>query len=161
MADSVPITPGVGAPIATDDVGGVHYQRMKLVSGVDGVNDGDIAKTNPLPTRTGIALARDFSVAPITITASGFTQVIAANGTKTIKILGWAFKVASGQVWVAFRDNVGGITLLPAMFYANAGDGWVQDIIGQPYFVTGAGGNFGLNLTIAAEVTGVVFYTQE
>lgn len=33
MADNVPITPGAGATIATDDVGGAHFQRVKLVDG--------------------------------------------------------------------------------------------------------------------------------
>lgn len=160
MADTVPITPGVGAPIATDDIGGVHYQRLKLISGVDGVNDGDVAKTNPLPTRTGIALARDFQVAQISVGTVGFNQVIAADGTKTIKVLGWAFKVA-GAVAVKFRNDAGAADLTPAMPFATNGDGWVQDIIGQPYLVTAAAGNFGLSLSAAVAVTGLVFYTQE
>ncbi len=36
MADNVDITPGAGATVATDEVGGRHYQRMKLTDGVDG-----------------------------------------------------------------------------------------------------------------------------
>jgi hypothetical protein len=160
MADNVPITPGAGAPIATDDVGGAHYQRMKLAHGTDGVTDGDVAKTNPLPTRTGIALARDFQVAQVNVSAAGFTAVVAVDGSKTIKILGWAFKVG-GAVSVKFRNEIAGVDLIPAMPYANNGDGWVQDLIGQPYFLTAAGGNFGLHLSAAVPVTGVVFYTQE
>jgi hypothetical protein len=160
MADTVPITPGVGAPIATDEIGGVHHQRVKLVAGIDGVNDGDIAKTNPLPTRTGIALARDFSVAQISVGSVGFNQVIAADGAKSIKVLGWAFKVA-GAVAVKFRNDAGALDLTPAMPFASNGDGWVQDIIGQPYIITGSAGNFGLSLSAAVPVTGLVFYTQE
>ena len=34
--DNVSITPGLGAMIATDDVGGVQYQLIKLAVGVDG-----------------------------------------------------------------------------------------------------------------------------
>lgn len=37
MADNVAVTPGAGTTIATDDVGGVHYQRIKLDLGGDGV----------------------------------------------------------------------------------------------------------------------------
>lgn len=33
MADNVAITAGSGTNIATDDVAGVHFQRMKLVDG--------------------------------------------------------------------------------------------------------------------------------
>jgi hypothetical protein len=36
MADNVDITPGAGATVATDDVGGRHYQRMKLTDGAEG-----------------------------------------------------------------------------------------------------------------------------
>lgn len=37
MADNVAITAGSGTTIATDDISGVHYQRVKLV---DGTLDG-------------------------------------------------------------------------------------------------------------------------
>lgn len=51
MADNTTLPVGTGGDtIATDDIGGVKYQRTKLVHGIDGVNDGDVAKTNPLPT---------------------------------------------------------------------------------------------------------------
>lgn len=40
---------GLGAQTATDEIGAIHYQRIKLVQGIDGVSDGDVAKTNPLP----------------------------------------------------------------------------------------------------------------
>jgi len=36
MADNVAITPGTGATIASDDVGGVQYQRVKVNYGADG-----------------------------------------------------------------------------------------------------------------------------
>jgi hypothetical protein len=160
MPDNVAITPGAGAAVATDDVGGVQYQRMKISHGGDGVVDGDASKTSPLPSRMGASLTRDFLVAPIVATPIGFNQIIAASAGKTIKILGWAFKV-TGAVSVKFRDEIGGLDLIPYMAYANNGDGWVQDIIGQPYLITSVGGNFGFTLSVAMNTTGVVFYTQE
>lgn len=51
MADNVPITAGSGTNVATDDVGGAHLQRVKVVIGADGSNDGDVAAGNPLPGR--------------------------------------------------------------------------------------------------------------
>lgn len=36
MADNVDITPGTGATVATDEVDGRHYQRMKLTDGAEG-----------------------------------------------------------------------------------------------------------------------------
>jgi hypothetical protein len=35
MANNVPITAGAGTDVATDDVGGVHYQRVKIVDGTE------------------------------------------------------------------------------------------------------------------------------
>lgn len=48
MADNVEITPGNGKVIATDDVGGTNYQRVKLDLGGDGVS---VPVVNYLPTR--------------------------------------------------------------------------------------------------------------
>jgi len=50
MADNTTLNPGTGGDVyASDDISSVKYQRVKLVEGADGVNDGDISSTNPLP----------------------------------------------------------------------------------------------------------------
>ena len=49
MADNIPVTPGSGVTVAGDDIGGVLHQRIKLVLGIDGVSDGDVSNTNPMP----------------------------------------------------------------------------------------------------------------
>ena len=48
MADNSTL-PGTGDVYGSDDISGVKFQRIKLVHGIDGINDGDIAATNPLP----------------------------------------------------------------------------------------------------------------
>lgn len=48
MADNVGYTPGTGATVAADDIGGVLFQRVKLVHGEDGTAT-DASSTNPLP----------------------------------------------------------------------------------------------------------------
>jgi hypothetical protein len=53
MADNVPVTPGVGADIATDDVGGVHYQVIKLAIGSDG-SAALVDAAHPLPVMAAI-----------------------------------------------------------------------------------------------------------
>lgn len=53
MADNTSITPGTGVTIASDDVGGIQFQRVKLALGADGVNDGDVSSANPLPIGSG------------------------------------------------------------------------------------------------------------
>ena len=49
MADNVGYTPGSGATVAADDVGGVLYQRVKIAVGSDG-SASDATDANPLPT---------------------------------------------------------------------------------------------------------------
>lgn len=49
MPDNVGYTPGSGASIAADDIGGNLFQRVKLVHGADGINAGDVSASNGLP----------------------------------------------------------------------------------------------------------------
>lgn len=64
MADNVAITAGSGTSIATDDIGGVQYQRVKATFGADGTAT-DVSSTAPLPvydpdvTVTGTISATD------------------------------------------------------------------------------------------------------
>ena len=54
MADNVGYTPGSGAIIAADDIGGVLHQRMKLGVGGDGVAV-DVSSANPMPVSDATA----------------------------------------------------------------------------------------------------------
>jgi hypothetical protein len=50
MADNTILNAGAGGDtIASDDISGVKYQRIKLIHGADGVNNGDVSNRNPLP----------------------------------------------------------------------------------------------------------------
>ena len=74
MADNTLLNAGTGGDtIATDDIGGVKYQRVKVTFGPDGVAS-DVALTNPLPviiTDTDRTDLRFYAVAA----ASGATTV--------------------------------------------------------------------------------------
>jgi hypothetical protein len=48
MADNVGYTPGSGATVAADDIGGVLYQRIKPTFGADG-SAVDVSSANPMP----------------------------------------------------------------------------------------------------------------
>ena len=52
MADNLTAKANTGSGVevlATDEIGGVHYPRTKIALGADGVNDGDVSASNPLP----------------------------------------------------------------------------------------------------------------
>lgn len=52
MADNTTLNTGTGGDvIASDDVAGVKFQRVKIALGIDGVFDSDVSATNPLPTQ--------------------------------------------------------------------------------------------------------------
>lgn len=59
MADNFATNAGSGGDtFAADDILGVKYPRSKITIGIDGVNDGDVSATNPLPvTSTTLATA--------------------------------------------------------------------------------------------------------
>lgn len=48
MADNLGYTPGAGATVASDDIGGVQHQRVKISVGEDG-SATDLSATNPMP----------------------------------------------------------------------------------------------------------------
>ena len=91
MADNVAITAGAGTSIASDDIGGVQWQRIKVGWGDDGVAV-DTSLTNPLPvqapaaTRTthsiAVALQSDaLMLASTTVTPKYFSETVAAADT--------------------------------------------------------------------------------
>ena len=48
MPDNVGYTPGAGATVAADDIGGVLHQRIKVGIGADGTAV-DVSSANPMP----------------------------------------------------------------------------------------------------------------
>ena len=74
MADNVDITQGSGTTIAADDIAGVKHQRVKVVIGADGVNDGDVSASNPIPV-TGTVTANTGLTQPLTDTQLRATSV--------------------------------------------------------------------------------------
>lgn len=63
MTDNIDVDPGITygrQPVATDYVGEAHYQRIKLIHGAEGVNDGDVSSRNPLPIVPGNGSADAF-----------------------------------------------------------------------------------------------------
>lgn len=74
MADNLIIRTSSGnSTVATDEISAVHYSRMKLISGVDGVNDGDVSELHPLPVK--IVQSSDLT-----------TTTLATNSTTNVRV---------------------------------------------------------------------------
>ena len=56
MADNLGYTPGSGAVVAADDIGGVLHQRIKLTMGPDNVSQGDAQGATADPVGNELAL---------------------------------------------------------------------------------------------------------
>jgi hypothetical protein len=128
MADNVGINAATDATpidVAADEIASVKYQRVKLIHGADGVNDGDVASGNPLPvtgplTDTQLrATALPVSVASIpshAVTNAGTfaVQVDSAlpAGTNAIGKLAANTGVTIGAVELAASQTLAALTTL-------------------------------------------------
>ena len=83
MSDNVGYTPGVGATIAADDIGGVLYQRVKMIHGAEG-NAHETADNNPMPIKAMgelIEVMQDISLALQSLNRTiGLAQVNPTTG---------------------------------------------------------------------------------
>ena len=76
MADNITLNSGTGgAVVATDDIGGVQYQRVKATFGADGVAT-DVSEANPLP----VAVNDCVTLLSTTVSAVGETASIDTVG---------------------------------------------------------------------------------
>jgi hypothetical protein len=80
MADNVAITPGTGATVAADDIGGVLHQRVKLSIGADG-SATDLSEAAPLPISGKAALVSGNFTRPADTTAYAIGDLVANNTT--------------------------------------------------------------------------------
>jgi hypothetical protein len=84
MADNVTLnaaTVGGGSTIGADDISGIKYQRVKLITGVDGTNDGDVSSSSPLPT---LATPVELRVAQTSLLGGKVAQNVNIMGRRTV-----------------------------------------------------------------------------
>lgn len=118
MADNFNFSEGTGRTGAADEIGGVLVPRVKMIHGADGVNDGDVSESNPLPTQlrdsdgTDVGLSAKLGsvteAAPASDTASsglnGRLQRIAQRITSLIAIFPAAL-TGSGNFKVSLQES--------------------------------------------------------
>lgn len=103
---TLPIPTTSGDVIATDDIGGVKFQRIKIITGADGVNDGDVSSANPLPVEITGQVEVSGSITDGTATTGQMLLV----GGQTAGGVAQVFETnASGHLHIA--DGGGSITV--------------------------------------------------
>lgn len=105
MADNTTLNSGSGGDtIAADDISSVKYQRIKLIHGADGVNDGDVSTANGLPVRgTGTAGTANAGVMSVQGIAS-MTPVQVGDNSSSLT-------VDDGGTTLSIDDGGGAITV--------------------------------------------------
>ena len=96
MADNVAITPGTGATVAADDIGGVLHQRVKISQGADG-SATDVSSAAPLHVApaSGVAIVSANFNRPADTTAYA-TGDLVANSTTAGSVTPLSFTVGRG-----------------------------------------------------------------
>jgi len=96
MADNINVDPGTGVgavPVATDDVGGVQYQIIKIVTGADGVAT-PLSNAAPLPiSDAGGSLTVDGTVAVTGVSTTAYDRGAGAATSQTTRVT-----IDTGQV---------------------------------------------------------------
>lgn len=161
--NTVTVTPGVGAAIAVDVVGGADYQRVKIAWGPQGtVNEVDTP--TPLPTALYAALSatQGYSWAKLDSAAGGNIDLVAAVAAQTVRVYVGYFTVAS-PVTVQFADSTP-TTFTGAMTFGLGGGMVFPELIGpngiEPHFVSAVGKGFRIVMGSAVQISGQFAYKQ-
>lgn len=178
MADNTTLDSGSGGDvIATDDIGGVKYPRGKIVIGADGVNDGDVSASNPLPVKgTGAAGTANAGVVTVQGIASMTPVQVEDNGgtlsvddgagsltvdNATLSVVGGGVEAAALRVTLAsdstglisVDDNGGSLTVDGTVAATQSGT-WTVTGAGGTFPVTDSGGSLTVDGTVAATQSG-------
>lgn len=127
MADNISVTAGSGTSLASDEIGGVHFQRVKVTFGPDGTAT-DVSAIDPLPVTGDFSIAGPLAVTgtfyPATQPVSGTVSIsgaVAVTGsffqaTQPVSIASMPSTPVTGTFWQATQPVSGTVT-------ANAGSG--------------------------------------
>lgn len=169
MADNVILNPGsAGSTIAADDIGGVHFQRNKLIFGPDGTNSGDVSLTVPLPVGAVLrtdAIAENSTTllvpkfAVISASTAGDNTLVVAVASKKLRVLSLALVATGGANTIRFESGASGTALSGQMDITSDGQlvlpfnpvGWVE---------SAAGVLLNLELSAATSVAGCLTYVE-
>jgi hypothetical protein len=152
-----------GSTFASDDIGGVHYPRVKPSWGVDGAAT-DVAVAAPLPvqasaessqmTAGGSVVTPKF--ASISVSSSGDNQIVASVSSKKIRVLSYVI-VSNGTVDVKWRNGTTDVSgAMPLVVNTGVASGYCP--VG--HFETSATTALNLNLSGAVAVRGHVSYIE-
>lgn len=146
MSDNTTLNTGTGGDvIASDDIGGVKFQRIKLILGDDGSNDGDISAANPLPITGALSAVGVSNV--VSVAAVGVSNVvsIAAVGVSSAPITD--VRVSSGSIRVSSIVAIG-VSSMPTTAVTQSG-GWSIGVSSAPTTAVTQSGGWSIGVSSA------------
>lgn len=162
MADNLTTDDGV---VGTDEIGGVHIQRVKPHWGADG-SGTDVSVAAPMPVQAslesgqmvvgGVVVTPKF--AAISAASSGNNTIVAAVSGKKIRVLSYKL-MGDGAVTAKFQSGAGGTDLTGA-FAIGANGGVGGDFCPVGFFETGSAALLNLSLGSAVGVRGHLTYIE-
>jgi len=166
MADNTELNAGSGGNvIATDDIGSVHHQLVKIEYGADG-SATQVAAGATLPCsaawrtdvidNAGTQLTPKFAV--INENTAANNELVALVSAKKLRVISLVI-VSAGTLNVTFTTASGGTALTGAIpLIANSGFslpaspfGWIETAAGQGLFVT---------MSAGIQVSGALTYVE-
>lgn len=168
MSDNFRISTAEGErTIATDEISSIDFQRAKLIHGIDDINDGDVARTNPLPVQAYLEsgtihdgsrqMVPKFSL--INVTSVGDATIVTAVANNKIRVLSY---VVTGDKAGTFRwESPAGtpISGLMLMTVNTVGNGYVEASFNPlGHFETTSGGALVVEMATADDLQGHLTY---
>lgn len=142
---------------ATDDIGGVHYQRTKLSIGADGAAT-DLSYSKPAPInaglRTDVIYVGSVSASPVFLllsaSSSSTVTIVAAQASARMRVLSYVM-ASNISTSVTFNSSVTPLTGVMILnkhgFEASFSPlGHFQTGVGQPLTITTGDGKIGGHL---------------
>jgi hypothetical protein len=114
MADNTLLNPATstGDTIATDDIGGVKYQRVKMTFGVDGAAV-DVSSTAPVPvTSTGVTIINPTTAVSISNPATAVSAFITNSSTSALYVLSTGVTIANPTTVVSISNPATAVSAL-------------------------------------------------
>jgi hypothetical protein len=173
MSDNTVLNAGAGGDtIATDDIGGVKHQRVKIQHGADG-SAVDVSAANPLPVELGLSSPQRSYATAVAVAAGGSSDLdsdqISSGLTGKLVALILGASVAVKWELKTVSNGVPSSTL--AVFFTLPGDDGVKVMPDKGFFTVAedAGAGFdgfrvtGTNLDTsqAADIYGSFLYDEE
>lgn len=110
MADNFTTAAGAGGDsFGADDIGGIKYERVKIIQGADGTNDGDVSSAAPLHAQLRSEFVDDAAFTPGTSRCTVIGGQLDNTGTDPVdEGDAGALRMAANRcLYVNVRDNAG------------------------------------------------------